>query len=268
MFLQKLCKLTKFPGLRLSICSVRQCSSSNNQPHNEDPEEPLPPSGPEYPGHIETTPVQRLILAAGSSVIALADPWRADMVAVSGEVTGTTALELMLEKFHQTDEGRRILMDQPRITDQTLESLIDHPADTVGGVYYAFMAKYKLSPSARDKVQFVDDADLAYVMTRYRETHDLTHAMLEMPTNMLGEVLVKWVEAIQTRLPMCVGGALLGPIRFKEKQRQKYPALLPWAVNVGTNAAFFPAIYYEERWDQNIDEFRAEMKISEPPLLK
>ena len=47
----------------------------------------------------------------------------------------------------------------------------------------------------------------------FRETHDLTHAVLGMPTNMLGEVLVKWVEAVQTRLPMCVGGAILGPIR-------------------------------------------------------
>ena len=38
-----------------------------------------------------------------------------------------------------------------------------------------------------------------YLNFRYRETHDLTHAVLGMPTNILGEVLVKWVEAIQTR---------------------------------------------------------------------
>jgi ubiquinone biosynthesis protein Coq4 len=46
-----------------------------------------------------------------------------------------------------------------------------------------------------------------------RETHDLTHAMLGMPTTILGEVLVKWVEGLQTRLPMCVGGAIFGPLR-------------------------------------------------------
>lgn len=32
-----------------------------------------------------------------------------------------------------------------------------------------------------------------------------------------GEVTVKWVEAIQTKLPMCVGGAIFGPIRLKTK---------------------------------------------------
>lgn len=32
-----------------------------------------------------------------------------------------------------------------------------------------------------------------------------------------GEVTVKWVEAIQTKLPMCVGGALFGSIRLSKK---------------------------------------------------
>jgi ubiquinone biosynthesis protein COQ4 len=31
------------------------------------------------------------------------------------------------------------------------------------------------------------DPQLAYVMTRYRETHDLVHTILGMPTNMLGK---------------------------------------------------------------------------------
>lgn len=43
-------------------------------------------------------------------------------------------------------------------------------------------------------------------MTRYREAHDLIHTILGMPTNMLGEVAVKWVEALNTGLPMCYGG--------------------------------------------------------------
>merc|ERR1719233_1146784 len=34
-----------------------------------------------------------MVLGFGSSIMALNDPWRADMVAVSGEVTGKNALE-------------------------------------------------------------------------------------------------------------------------------------------------------------------------------
>lgn len=66
-------------------------------------------------------------------------------------------------------------------------------------------------------VKFMDDPELAYVMTRYRECHDLIHTVLGMPTNMLGEVTVKWVEAINTGLPMCYGGAVFGALRLRPK---------------------------------------------------
>lgn len=48
------------------------------------------------------------------------------------------------------------------------------------------MIQQNVSPDTRLPVRFVDDADLAYVMQRYRETHDLVHTILGCPTNMLG----------------------------------------------------------------------------------
>lgn len=44
-----------------------------------------------------------------------------------------------------------------------------------------------VTPDSRTQVRFVDDEELAYVMLRYREVHDLMHTLLGMPTNMLGE---------------------------------------------------------------------------------
>ena len=46
-----------------------------------------------------------------------------------------------------------------------------------------------MSPDTRLAVRFVDDPELAYVMLRYRQTHDLVHTLLGMPTNMLGELI-------------------------------------------------------------------------------
>lgn len=66
-------------------------------------------------------------------------------------------------------------------------------------------------------VRFLDEPDLAYVMTRYRESHDLIHAALNMPTNMLGEVTVKWIEALNIGLPMCWGAAVFGAARLRPK---------------------------------------------------
>lgn len=44
----------------------------------------------------------------------------------------------------ETEEGRQILVDKPRIDGATLERLSEHPPDTLGGVYYAFMKKLVL----------------------------------------------------------------------------------------------------------------------------
>lgn len=74
-----------------------------------------------------------------------------------------------------------------------------------------------VSPDSRPPVKFVEDTELAYVMQRYRETHDIFHAVLLMPTTMLGEVSVKWIEALQLRLPMCLGGAIFGAYRLRPR---------------------------------------------------
>ena len=51
-----------------------------------------------YPHHIPTSLLQKILLAGGSAAAALSDPWRDDMVAVNGEVTGAPALRYMLDK--------------------------------------------------------------------------------------------------------------------------------------------------------------------------
>lgn len=55
-------------------------------------------AAPLYPHHVTTNVLQKLVLAGGSAAVALSDPWRADMVAVNGEVTGLPALRHMHHK--------------------------------------------------------------------------------------------------------------------------------------------------------------------------
>ena len=79
------------------------------------------------------------------------------------------------------------------------------------------MPMQRVTPDSRYPVQFVDDVQLLFVMQRYREVHDLFHTVLGMPTNMLGEVVVKWVEGIQLGLPLGILGGLAGPVRLGPK---------------------------------------------------
>ena len=53
---------------------------------------------PLYDGHVPTSPLQKLLLAGGSALMAFADPLRDDMVAVLGETTAGFALSKMRDR--------------------------------------------------------------------------------------------------------------------------------------------------------------------------
>ncbi|XP_063986584.1 ubiquinone biosynthesis protein COQ4 homolog, mitochondrial-like [Diachasmimorpha longicaudata] len=214
--------------------------------------------------HVRLTNFQRAILACGSAAVSLVDPYRADMIACLGETTGKFALLHCYDKMKSTDEGMRILHEKPRINTNTIDMkwLEELPEGTLGKTYHNFLKVNNVTPDSRDHVKFVNEIELAYVMQRYREVHDIFHAVLLMPTTMLGEVTVKWVEALQTRLPMCIGGAVFGAVRLRPRQRQLYAKYhLPWAINTGKSAEFLLSIYFEERWEQRLDDFHREMNI-------
>ncbi|XP_076286081.1 UDP-sugar transporter UST74c [Lasioglossum baleicum] len=213
---------------------------------------------------VDLTRMQRTVLTVGAAAISFTNPFRGDMIACLGETTGSDALVHCHRQMLATPEGRRILEQQPRISTSTvdLDALKRLPEGTVGRTYREFLDANNVSPDSRPLVRFVEDTELAYVMQRYRETHDIFHAVLLMPTTMLGEVSVKWIEALQLRLPMCLSGAIFGAYRLRSRQRQLYLRHhLPWAIRTGTNAKFILGIYFEERWEQPLEEFHREMNI-------
>ncbi|NXN15182.1 COQ4 protein, partial [Indicator maculatus] len=221
-----------------------------------------------YPGHIPTSSLQKALLAAGSAIMALYDPYRHDMVAVLGETTGCLALPSLRDKMKHHPEGYRILQERPCIRLSTLDMarLQGLPAGSLGREYVRFLEHNKVSPDTRMLPKFVDDEELAYVIQRYREVHDLMHTLLGMPTNMLGEVVVKWFEAVQTGLPMCVLGAAFGPVHLSARKLQVLATqLVPWAIQSGRNASCILNVYYEQRWEQPVESLREEIGILPPP---
>lgn len=94
-----------------------------------------------YDKRIKITEFQRLLLAAGSSVAALFDPRRHDMIACLGETTGEDALRRMLKIMQTSEEGQRILTEKPRISTKSvnLDELKKLPDDTFGHHYFRFL---------------------------------------------------------------------------------------------------------------------------------
>lgn len=207
------------------------------------------------------------------------------MVAVAAEASGHYAFQKLAERMAADPEGLQILEERPIINTTTVdfEKLLELPINTFGYQYAFFMAQnvskppshsiiqhaylfyfhpQKISADTRKSVKFIDSEELAYVCQRYRETHDLVHALLGMKTNMLGEVTVKWVEALQTNLPMCWSAAIVGPARLYPKQRSLYvKTYLPWALKCGHQAKLFMNVYFEKRFEQDADDLRSELNI-------
>ena len=217
-----------------------------------------------YDQHIPLTVLQKILLSVGSGVTAIMDPYRHDLVADFGETTGHQALRWMHNRMLADDEGRQILDDKPRLrTDQIdYDRLKSLDPNTFGYHYSRFYTDNGVSPDTRKQVQFVDDAELAYVMQRYRELHDIVHTILNQPTTIKGEVIVKAFEGVQTRLPLCVLGGLIGPLRLNRLERFEYLTKdLPWALRCGSEAKFLMNIYFEKRFEQDIDDLRKELNI-------
>ncbi|XP_078405788.1 ubiquinone biosynthesis protein COQ4 homolog, mitochondrial [Cetorhinus maximus] len=97
------------PGLRAA--SVRPGAAVSAGPGEEASAEAAAQDTGYRPiqSHIPTSPLQKLLLASGSALMALYNPYRHDMVAVLGETTGLIAIQKLRDRMQNHPEGNQIL---------------------------------------------------------------------------------------------------------------------------------------------------------------
>lgn len=226
---------------------------------------------PNYPGHVPLTPVERAALAVGSGLISFFNPRRADTIAAFGEVTATPYFIYRLrDAMLASPTGRQILKDRPRITSTSLnlEHLRSLPANTVGRTYVAWLDREHVSPDTRSAVKYVEDPECAYVLQRYRESHDFYHALTGLPTVREGEVALKAFEFANTLLPM-TGFSVFAAATLKQNERKRFwSTYLPWAVRNGLRSEEVINVYWEKEMESDVDELRARLGVEPPPDLR
>jgi ubiquinone biosynthesis protein COQ4 len=115
-------------------------------------------------------------------------------------------------------------------------------------------------------VHYVDDPELAYVMQRYRESHDFYHCFCNLPVNVESELALKFFEFANLGLPMTAVAAVFGPLRLNEQRRTRlFAEYVPWALKCGGTAQSLITVYWEKRWEQNVEEMKREFGIWDPP---
>lgn len=166
--------------------------------------------------------------------------------------------------------GRRILRDRPCMTSKTIDVryLRTLPKNTVGHAFVDWLEREGVEQDSRIPVKYIDDEECAYVMQRYRESHDFFHALTGLPIVQEGEVALKAFEFANTVLPM-TGMAVGAVVRLKKAERARFwETYLPWAVTNGLKSKEVINVYWEEQLERDVDELRAELNIEKPPDLR
>ncbi len=144
--------------------------------------------------------------------------------------------------------------------------MVDHlartcPPESLGARFAHFMSSNNLSSADRADVRFVDDEELAYVMKRYREVHDIWHVLLGFESvSVESEIGLKWAELAATGLPMAALASAIGPLRVSPRH---WPVLAteigPWVLRNMVPLSNLITVYYEEHMEKNLIEFRKEL---------
>jgi ubiquinone biosynthesis protein COQ4 len=157
-------------------------------------------------------------------------------------------------------------------------------------MYANFMEHHEFDPLDRPTVRYVDDDELAYVLLRYRQSHDFYHVLFDLPPTVLGEVALKWVEMLEFKLGGAAFAALgsgrivLNEGEYKDLTRN----YVPWAIkqakaredqkersmkgtvndkeeNTSGGWESLLSINYEAEFETDIDELRKRLCITPFP---
>ena len=211
------------------------------------------------------------------------DPTRADAVAAVGEVTGSYGLSKIKVQMQNDEEGRRILRERPIVDEKIARRAFDllklqndatnHENKSFmsfGAAYATFLQKHNFNPEERTPIRFISDPELSYVMTRYRQCHDYFHVLTGLPPTVLGELALKWLELMQTGLPLAALSATGGSLRVSQKERDiLWNVYFPWAVKVGQQMkdGGLMCVYYEEEMETDLNDLRKRIGIEPAPFV-
>jgi ubiquinone biosynthesis protein COQ4 len=182
------------------------------------------------------------------------------------EITGRPRYRRLLRAMASTPEGRRLLADRPELASSHVdfEHLRRLPATTLGGAYVRHLdgngitADYQAAAT-----RHVEDPDMAYLMRRFRQTHDVWHALLGIGITGHEEVLIHWFSFGQLRLPVSALIMVFGSMKhlLLERRWEAVRHSMLEAYRAGRDADPLLPVYWEDLWERPLDEIRARYRV-------
>ena len=146
-----------------------------------------------------------LYLTLNATQIVLRDSNRTEQIHVVEETTGRGAFQRVLDRLRTTDEGRELLRLRPELSERAVDydALRRLPRHTLGGAYVRHLDDNGLSAELQaSQTHHVSDPDIAYLMRRFRQTHDVWHPLTTLGVQPHEEVIIHAFSYGQLRLPV------------------------------------------------------------------
>ncbi len=176
--------------------------------------------------------------------------------------------ELLASDYFDSDDGRDLLRDRPILTSKTvdLDGLRALPAHTVGGAFVRHLDEHGLDLDLFDAPTpiLADEPDIAWVVMRNRQTHDIWHMLLGLGVQGYEEILVHAFCLGNTGVQQSLFIVLFGAIKHMVLEA-RWDALargLRGAYDMGRRAAPMWSVYWERRWHEPVDEVRARLGVA------
>lgn len=193
------------------------------------------------------------------------DSERTNEIHLVEELTSQGVLRRWLAR-HQGAELDDLLTNKLELSSKHLhfDELRALPPSTLGRSYIDHLDNNGLSADSQaTPTTDVKDPDLAYLVRRFRQTHDVWHALLELGTAGHEEVTIHAFSWGQLRLPVSALVVSFGSLKHvvAERRWELLRRGLRDAYVSGLNAAPLLGVRWETRWSQPIASVRNEFGI-------
>lgn len=182
------------------------------------------------------------------------------------EISGRAHYRAFLQRIRGHEGAELLLRDRPELCSDQVDfaALRALPPDTLGYRYAHFLAEHGLDADFQAmETRYIRDPDMAYFMRRFRQTHDVWHALLGLGPAGHEEVIIHAFSWGQLRLPVSALIVIFGSLKHIVLER-RWNALrhgLMEAYRSGRDAEPLLTVRWEDLWEQPIAEVHARYNI-------
>ena len=205
-----------------------------------------------------------LYLVMRAIVRVFADSDRTDEIHIVEEITSRRIFKRWLET--RSAELEDLMERRPELASDRVdyEALRRLPETTLGGAYMKHLDANGLSADSQaTRTRYCDDPDLSYLVRRFRQTHDVWHALTGLGVQGHEEVIIHAFSLGQLHLPVSYLVVIFGTLKHIVLEK-RWPALqkgLREAYDAGRDAAPLMPVVWEDQWSEPLEQVRTRFGV-------